>query len=58
MWRNIILVFEKSLRDGIRGWAWPMVILVAGIELELVAHLIAWISQLSLPPGIVIFNIY
>lgn len=58
MWRNIILVFEKSLRDGIRGWAWPMVILIAGIELELVAHLIAWISQLSLSPGIVIFNIY
>ncbi|TQN50921.1 hypothetical protein DLNHIDIE_00782 [Acidithiobacillus thiooxidans ATCC 19377] len=46
--------YETSLRQGVSGWAWPFSVLIAGLELDIVIHVLIWLSQLTLPPGLTI----
>lgn len=52
MFKKLCSEFESSLRRGVHGYALPIVILLAGFELEVMIRIINWISDLSFWSGI------
>lgn len=46
--KKFIIIFETSLKTGINGWAWPIVTLIAGLEIDIVIHIIIWLISLKL----------
>jgi hypothetical protein len=47
MLHRFCLEFETSLRKGIHGYALPTVTLIVGLELEVMARVITWVSNLA-----------
>lgn len=50
--------FGDSLRQGVFGWAWPLSVLVAGLELDIVIRVLIWLSHFTLPPGLSITPLF
>lgn len=45
MLHRLCLEFETSLRKGVHGYALPTVTLIVGLELEVMARIITWVSK-------------
>lgn len=58
MWQRLKDRYEASLMQGISGWAWPISVLVAGLEMDAVIRVLIWLSQFTLPHGVVVTNLF
>ncbi|OCX68973.1 hypothetical protein A6M23_16490 [Acidithiobacillus thiooxidans] len=52
MWQEFWHKFERSRRQGISSWAWPLSVLIVGLGMYVIIRVLIWLSQFTIPSGL------